>query len=175
VGEREFQSNHAEHLSWDLTRRRRLGNRWLVKSFLLLAVLILPVQSKCQTNEQTCRFEALAMLESGQNDFLIGPKGEISRYQMMKNVWRDESELSYSVATNQAAALVVAERVMSERIAHFDRLHGRWPEAREWPLLWHCPGRLNRPNGGDIDYQRRFLNLLAYYERNSKSIKQLTK
>jgi len=33
------------------------------------------------------RWSALAMLESGGNDHLIGRAGEISRYQIRRNLW----------------------------------------------------------------------------------------
>lgn len=107
------------------------------------------------------RFEALAQLESGGNDFAVGNAGEVSRYQIMPQAWNEIPLRSISQATNAAAARVVARNIWYNRVVDFQYSHQRMPTDSEWALLWHCPARVDHPTKGDRDYTNRFINLLS--------------
>jgi len=108
----------------------------------------------------TDRFEALSQLESGNDDFTMGKAGEVSRFQIMPDIWRLNTSLPISRSTNYDASKFIAGKIQGERVRDFALHHNRLPTDREWALLWHCPGRVDRPTKGDADYAQRFINLL---------------
>src|SRR5437762_7245366 len=63
--------------------------------------------------------EALGMLESGNDDHAVGSAGEISRYQIKKNIWRTYSSSASFWDENEAWR--VAEIVLDARIEEFHR------------------------------------------------------
>src|SRR5882724_10057844 len=86
-----------------------------------LVVLLVPLVMS--TNALALdRWTALAMIESGGDDHAIGRAGEISRYQILPELW---------LAGNPADAsnaLANAQRIISPRIAVFAKSHGRMPD-----------------------------------------------
>jgi hypothetical protein len=109
------------------------------------------------------RWEALAMLESGNSDTARGPCGELSRYQMTPWNWTAAARPGDSPA-NQWQALGAAMRLQGPRVAAFCKRHGRMPGDAEWYLLWHRPARvLGRASGAmsaqELDRAKRFENL----------------
>jgi hypothetical protein len=122
------------------------------------------------------RFEALSMLESGDNDFAVGPRGEVSRYQIMPSVWRtmtkqhcyiifkDGSEKAFRdfSPTNSMDAVQAAMEIQAMREYHFEKNNGRFVPVTdsEFALLWHCPDRIYNPTKSDLDYAQRFCNLV---------------
>jgi hypothetical protein len=95
---------------------------------------------------ETGRFrESLAMFETGADsrargaaDALRGRAGEVSRFQIMPDVWQ-----SYSRSrdyTNPEVAWTVAERILADRIGQFRSTTNREPTALEVYLLWNKPG-----------------------------------
>jgi len=98
------------------------------------------------------------MLESGDNDHLIGPRGEVSRYQIMPGNWKDYSMSGEEPATERDARAVLA-RILQIQITHFVAIHHRQPTDAEFYLLWHCPSHVNHPNAAETDLARRFANL----------------
>jgi hypothetical protein len=114
-------------------------------------------ETKRSTDAQ--RLSALSAVESGHNDRAIGPRGEVSRYQILPSVWR-----RFGGGTNPrvpGGASVVALSVMRPRIATFTSKHHREPTESEWYLLWHCPARVDRPRPSDSAKATRFHRLLA--------------
>ena len=105
------------------------------------------------------RLSALSAVESGHNDKAIGPRGEVSRYQVLPSVWRQNSK-GFS-PRNPESSRIVAERLMTQRVNQFSRTHQRAPSAQEWYLLWHCPARVMRPTQSDLAKATRFSRLLA--------------
>jgi len=89
--------------------------------------------------------DSLAMFESGAtqphrcaSDKLRGNSGEVSRFQIMPEVWREYSRSrEYE---NPEVAWSVAERILQDRIRLFIDRTGRNPDALEIYLLWNKPG-----------------------------------
>jgi len=89
--------------------------------------------------------DSLAMFESGATgpeassaDRVRGGAGEISRFQILPEVWR-----AYSKSrdyTNPEVAWTVARRILDDRISVFHKATGRPPKPVELYLLWNKPG-----------------------------------
>lgn len=121
-----------------------------------LAVILCLAAWSCAAMD---RFEALSMLESGDNDFAVGRSGEVSRYQILPRVWRETlpfvplAQATNSFWSNQCALLIALHR--EDR---FLKQRGRWPTDFEFYKLWNpkCPD----------ETARRFANLCARKEDN---------
>jgi hypothetical protein len=100
------------------------------------------------------RWTALVMLESGGNDHIVGRAGEVSRYQIRRELWSNGDPLDAS------AALANAQRIMSPRLAAFERTHGRQPDDFEFYILWNAPAQINHPHPTVEERARRFMNLV---------------
>jgi hypothetical protein len=111
-------------------------------ALLLLLGLALPLAAFGETE----RFRnSLAMFETGASspargaaDALRGRAGEVSRFQIMPDVWQ-----SYSRSrdyTNPEVAWTIAERILTDRIGQFRSSTNREPSALEVYLLWNKPG-----------------------------------
>jgi len=94
------------------------------KAILILLVCV----ASCQAG--LSKLEAIAMIETGNNDFVIGSAGEVSRYQIMPHIWGRYSsaktyhnvELSSRVAGQHLAVLEKAFQARTGRQAtDFDR------------------------------------------------------
>ena len=110
--------------------------------------------------------EALGMIESGNNDRAVGRAGEISRYQIKKNVWRKYS--SSSRYADKDHAWQVAEQVFSIRAREFQRSINRAPDPFELYVLWNAPGQFqasgykrNRISKVVAERAKRFANLVG--------------
>jgi hypothetical protein len=101
------------------------------------------------------RWTALAMLESGGNDHAIGQAGEVSRYQINPKLWPGGNPFDSQVA------LTNAERIMSPRMAAFEKSHGRAPDDFEFYVLWNAPAQIDRPHPAVAERAGRFVNLVA--------------
>ena len=100
---------------------------------------------------------ALSMLESGDNDRAIGNAGEVSRYQVMPDVWRLHHGKD---PTNPVEAKRVATQILMHRIASFQVMRHRTPTPFETYLLWRCPGRVSNPTKRAAETAERFANLV---------------
>jgi len=83
--------------------------------------------------------EALGMIESGNDDHAVGSAGEISRYQIKKNIWRMYSSSSRFWDMNEAWS--IAEKVLATRIDEYQRLTGHPPSPFDVYVLWNAPGQ----------------------------------
>jgi hypothetical protein len=101
------------------------------------------------------RWTALAMIESGGNDRVVGHAGEVSRYQIRREVWPGGDPL------DAALALTNAQRIMSPRLAEFERTHVRAPDDFEFYILWNAPAQINHPHSAVVERARRFANLVV--------------
>ncbi|MGB0582712.1 MAG: hypothetical protein ACPGVU_23755 [Limisphaerales bacterium] len=89
--------------------------------------------------------KSLAMIETGATsfnkgkwDYTRGGSGEISRFQIMPDVWRRYTK---SVNwTNPEIAWTVAKRILDDRVTAFRTKVGRRPDEVELYLLWNKPG-----------------------------------
>lgn len=115
---------------------------------LTLALLLLA--SACHGMD----WQALASVESGNNDYAVGRANELSRYQLSLGVI-NEWHFDASSMTNQPYALSCAKQVLAYRLAHYTAPAGIYYEA----LLWRCPARVNKPTRADKDYANRVKNL----------------
>ncbi|MBI3878133.1 MAG: hypothetical protein HY300_19590 [Verrucomicrobia bacterium] len=89
--------------------------------------------------------QSLAMFESGatgwarsEADLKRGGHGEVSRFQILPEVWRQ-----YSHSTdydNPEVAWAVTQRIIADRTKHFREATGHEPNALELYLLWNKPG-----------------------------------
>ena len=116
-------------------------------------------QPAAQPASDDLRWRALAMIESGECDTASGRAGEIGRWQMLKRVWRENTSLPYSSATNPFTALAVAKQEQAKRLC------SRTVTDREWFLMWHCSAHVKNPNVSERDYATRGCNMLKKLER----------
>ena len=100
------------------------------------------------------RWEALSMIESGNDDHAVGAVGEISRYQIRPELWPGGNP------QNPQVALTVAQRTMQSRVNHFVRRHNRQPTDLEFYILWNAPWQADHPSATVRERAQRFVNLV---------------
>jgi len=86
------------------------------------------------------RLGALSMIETGNNDRMVGRAGEISRYQILKNEWR--SVTNSTRYTDPATAKAVTELLLARRVERFHATYHRTPTNFEFYALWNAPGQV---------------------------------
>ena len=86
------------------------------------------------------RLSALSMLETGNNDRMVGSAGEISRYQILKTEWR--SVTNSTRWTDPHVAKAVTLQLMERRLKQFRAKHGREPSDFEFYVLWNAPAHV---------------------------------
>jgi hypothetical protein len=106
------------------------------------------------------RWAALSQIESGDNDCAIGTAGEVSRYQVRPEVWREHARATADWQKPEDA-LAVAQGLMKERCEEFEKLHGRPPTDFEFYILWNAPAQIKRPSKVVRERAKRFCNLVA--------------
>jgi hypothetical protein len=106
------------------------------------------------------RWTALSQVESGDNDHAVGRRGEVSRYQMLPEVWR---RYAWAKADwrRPSDSLSVARLAMSERCLVFERRFGRRPTDIEFYVLWNAPAQILKPSRAVFKRAERFRNLLG--------------
>ena len=100
------------------------------------------------------RWEALSMIESGNNDHAIGSVGEISRFQIRPELWPGGNP------HNPEQALTAAQKTMIPRLERFQRMHNRQPTDFEFYVLWNAPWVVDHPSAVVKDRAQRFVNLV---------------
>jgi hypothetical protein len=110
------------------------------------------------------RFAALSMIESGNDDTAHGPLGEVSRFQIQRDVWCQITNAPISQASDPKVAEAVARTLASSRCQEFERVHGRPPTDVEFYILWNAPTQIGHPGGSVLERARRFANLVARKE-----------
>lgn len=109
---------------------------------------------------------ALGMIETGNNDRVIGSAGEVSRYQLSPSVWK-----SYSRSANYQnpdISLQVARLHWNYLAAYFKEKTGRTPGDYDMYVLWNTRYGYYEHNGFSPrhishvvqDRARRFVNLV---------------
>src|SRR5438445_5984321 len=100
--------------------------RWMV-------VLVLTTTS---ASAGLSRLDAFSMIESGNNDLAIGQAGEISRFQIRPQVWRQYSQSrSYQ---NAEVAAGVAQRHITHLENFFRERTGREATDFDIYILWNA-------------------------------------
>lgn len=100
------------------------------------------------------RWSALSMLESGDNDNAAGPGGEISRFQIRRELW------SGGDPRDAKAALAIAQEIMRPRLDDFQHAHKRAATDFEFYILWNAPSQIDHPRNSVAERARRFANLV---------------
>ena len=105
------------------------------------------------------RLSALSMLETGDNDRMVGGAGEISRYQILKREWRAVTKSRHW--TNPGIARTVALRIIKARTERFRKKFQRDPNDWEFYALWNAPTQVLRGRVSRTVARRceRFANL----------------
>ena len=116
--------------------------------------------SFCISLEAMDRWAALSQIESGDNDRAVGAAGEISRYQVRPDVWREHARINAD-CQKQEDALAVAQRLMKQRSADFERTYHRPPNDFEFYVLWNAPAQIKQPSRAVRERAERFCNLVA--------------
>jgi hypothetical protein len=100
------------------------------------------------------RWSALSMIESGDNDRALGPCGEISRFQIRRELWPggDPQDLR--------DALSAAQQIMQLRLDVFQKVHKRTATDFEFYVLWNAPRQADHPSAIVTERARRFVNLV---------------
>ena len=100
------------------------------------------------------RWSALSMIESGDNDRAVGPRGEVSRYQILPELWPGGN------FKDTREALAAAQEVMKPRLEAFEKSHGRPATDFEFYVLWNAPWEADHPSKAVSERARRFSNLV---------------
>ncbi|MBI1842357.1 MAG: hypothetical protein HYR88_16090 [Verrucomicrobia bacterium] len=80
--------------------------------------------------------DAISMIESGGNDRVVGSAGEVSRYQIMPNVWR-----AYTASREYQNAWVsreIAREHLGYLLATFQHETGRVAQDFDLYVLWNA-------------------------------------
>jgi len=111
------------------------------------------------------RLAALSMIETGNNDRVVGRAGEISRYQILKVEWR--SVTNSTRYTDPQTARNVTLRLLDRRVVAFRETYHRSPTNFEFYGLWNAPSQVmeRRVSRTVAERCRRFANLCEYQER----------
>lgn len=106
------------------------------------------------------RWAALSQIESGDSDCAVGAAGEVSRYQMKPQVWRQYAATNADWQKPEDA-LRTAQEVMKDRCAAFEQMFHRQPTDFEFYVLWNAPGQIRKPGKTIRERAERFCNLVS--------------
>jgi hypothetical protein len=109
------------------------------------------------------RWEALSMLESGDNDNATGRDGEVSRFQIQSALWPGGDP------HDPKTALAAAQGIMGPRLEKFERDCKRQPTDFEFYVLWNAPRDIKHPSSPVAERAHRFANLVEGSETPSQS------
>ena len=114
------------------------------------------------------RLEALSMIETGDNDRVVGRAGEISRYQILKQEWF--SITNSARYTDPKTAKAVTLRLLERRVKAFETKFNRPPTHFEFYALWNAPGQVlqGRISRRVAERCERFANLCERDRRHSE-------
>ena len=106
------------------------------------------------------RWAALSQIETGDKDTVVGAQGEISRYQLLPDVWHRYASTNADWQKPEDA-LAVAQKVMGERISAFTNTYHRAPTDFEFYVLWNAPAQIEHPSPAVQERAERFCNLVT--------------
>ena len=105
------------------------------------------------------RLAALSMIETGNNDRMVGRAGEISRYQILKREWRSvTNSIRYQ---DPETAKAVTLKLIDRRVQTFQATYNRPPTNFEFYALWNAPAQVleGRVSRVVAERCRRYANL----------------
>jgi hypothetical protein len=110
------------------------------------------------------RLAALSMIETGNNDYMVGRAGEISRYQIIKSEWH--SVTNSANYTDRETARAVTLRLIDRRVQSFASSFNRPPTDFELYGLWNAPNQVmqGRMSRRVAERCQRFANLCELYQ-----------
>src|SRR5262245_51428924 len=131
---------------------------------LTLLVTMVPMLAFGITPHGADKLEALSMMETGNNDYMVGRAGEISRYQIIKSEWHSVTN-SFNY-TDRQTARAVALRLMDRRVQNFASSFNRPPTDFELYGLWNAPNQVMQGRVSRVVAERcrRFVNLCEVYQ-----------
>jgi hypothetical protein len=105
------------------------------------------------------RMSALSMIETGNNDRMVGGAGEISRYQILKSEWR--SVTNSTRFSDPLVARAVTLQLVGRRLQTFRSIFHREPTDFEFYGLWNAPSQVYRGRVSRVVAERcrRYANL----------------
>lgn len=115
---------------------------------------------------------ALAMIESGVDDYAVGKKGERSRYQITKSTWREISNRPFTFAHRVEFATEAAMHYTNKLRNRYMQEQGVFPTDEAFYVMWNWGPRKFRAVGYDmtrvppvvLDAAHRFSNLKYMYK-----------
>ena len=123
---------------------------------------------------------ALSQIESGDNDYAVGPQGEVSRYQIEPKIWRKLliAKGAHGLPHDRWLAEDLALFLWQSREIEFKNLHKREPNLRELYLLWHRPalmiGHKRSPTKRELERAIGFENLFKSLWPPANSASEVT-
>jgi len=135
-----------------------------------VAFLALALAGICFSSAGMERWAALSQIESGDNDKAVGKKGEISRFQILPDVWAAFAPENANWQ-NPKDALAVAKETMKKRCAEFEQTFHRAPTDFEFYVLWNAPAQIERPGSAVKERATRFCNMLSKKDEHVSSPK----
>jgi len=104
--------------------------------FRMSKAIVVLLLSAASAQGGLSKLEALSMIESGNNDAAVGSRGEVSRFQIKPNIWREYS------STRAWRDVRISAAVAQEYLAHlentFRRRAGREPGDFDLYVLWNA-------------------------------------
>lgn len=94
---------------------------------------------------------ALAQIETGGNDRAVGKAGEISRYQLKRDIWHVWTR--QKAYAHEPLATTIAVKELNARVRVFRLATRREPTPYEVYALWNAPGQFER-----VGYQPKRLS-----------------
>jgi hypothetical protein len=128
-----------------------------MRTLALLGLLLCPMVSFGMD-----RIAALSMIETANNDRMVGRAGEISRFQILKSEWR--SVTNSTRYTDVATAKAVTEQLLARRLEKFRATYSRNPTNFEFYALWNAPTQVldGRVSRRVAERCRRYANLCEW-------------
>ncbi len=120
------------------------------------------------------RLSALSMLETGDNDRVVGRAGEISRYQILKLEWRPVTNAT--AYCNPVTARMVTAKLAEQRVQRFQSIYHRGPTDYEFYALWNAPTQAltGRISHTVAERARRFANLCGRPDDSFVAVRRVT-
>ena len=121
------------------------------------------------------KLKALAMIESGCNDFAKGKKGERSRYQILPSTWKEVSNKSFSSALYPQIASQAASCYLNRLSNRFYTTNLRRPSDLDLYVMWNwgfakyerAEFKYEKVPAKVRDAAERFSNLVYMYKQHN--------
>lgn len=121
---------------------------------------------------EQAHLRALAMIETGIDDYAVGKKGERSRYQFSKATWREVSNRPFSFAHRVEFSTEAALHYTNKLRNRYMQEQGVFPTDAAFYVMWNWGPRKFKAVGYDmtkvppvvLDAAQRFSNLVYMYK-----------